>query len=112
MAGLRSKHLLRRLAERRLPTGLSGRRKRGFTAPVGEWIGGPYAGLYREEVLGADARLSSIVDVAQLGRLFDEHCAGTHDHSYVLWAAWVFERWLTENMRKPMRPVIEIAEAV
>src|SRR2546425_761459 len=49
MPSLRSKHLPRRLSK--LP-------KRGFTAPIGEWIAGPYRGRFEDEVLTAGAAVA------------------------------------------------------
>jgi asparagine synthase (glutamine-hydrolysing) len=86
------KSLLRGLAERRLPEDLVHRPKSGFSAPVGSWLAGRYAGRFRDDVLGPDSRSRDIVDQARVGRLFSEHLNG-HDHSYALWAVWMLERW-------------------
>jgi hypothetical protein len=37
-----------------------------------------------------------------LDRWFEEHRAGTANHSYVLWASWVLERWLTSSGAPPV----------
>jgi asparagine synthase (glutamine-hydrolysing) len=87
------KHLLRRIAGRRLPPELLEMRKRGFTAPIGEWIAGPHAARFREQVLGPDAAIAGLVDQSLVKRSFAEHQRGTHDHSYLLWAVWVLEKW-------------------
>ena len=86
------KSLLRGLAERRLPVDLVHRPKSGFSAPVGAWLAGPYAGRFTDDVLGADAKTRDIVDQARVSQLFSEHLAG-RDHSYALWAVWMLERW-------------------
>jgi asparagine synthase (glutamine-hydrolysing) len=86
------KSLLRGLAERRLPEELVHRPKTGFSAPVGAWLAGPYAGRFRDDVLGADSKSRDIVDQARVQQLFSEHLAG-RDHSYALWAVWMLERW-------------------
>ena len=86
------KSLLRGLAERRLPEDLVHRPKSGFSAPVGPWLAGPYAGRFRDDVLGPDSMSRDIVDQARVTRLFSEHLNG-HDHSYALWAVWMLERW-------------------
>jgi asparagine synthase (glutamine-hydrolysing) len=86
------KSLLRGLAERRLPEALVNRPKSGFTAPVGTWLAGPYAGRFRDDVLGANAKTRDIIDRTRVDTLFSEHLAG-HDHSYALWAVWMLERW-------------------
>ena len=92
--GRTGKWVLRQLASRRLPPALASMPKRGFTAPIGAWIAGPHAGRYIDEVFGAGNRTSALVDHRVLRRWFDAHRSGRADHSYVLWAAWVLERWL------------------
>ena len=92
--GRTGKWILRELAKRRLPAALSAMPKRGFTAPVGAWIAGPHAGRYEDEVLGPTACAGAVIDRSLLRTWFDEHRTGRADHSYVLWAAWVLERWL------------------
>jgi asparagine synthase (glutamine-hydrolysing) len=93
MPGLASKHLLRRLAGRRLPPALLSLPKHGFTAPVGAWIGGDYAQAFSDEVFGSEARVAAWLDTRVVKTAFDDHRAGRADHSYLLWAAWVLERW-------------------
>ncbi len=94
--GRTGKWVLRELAKRRLPPSLASMPKRGFTAPVGAWLAGPYAGLYESEMFAADARTATLIDRAVLREWFDAHRAGRADHSYVLWATWVLERWLRQ----------------
>jgi asparagine synthase (glutamine-hydrolysing) len=113
MPSFQSKRLLRRLAARRLPDAVASAPKRGFTAPVGEWIRGAYAGAYRDEVLGQMSRVNGFLDVRRLRRLFDEHCTGPRDHSYVLWAAWVLERWSRSQVSGGFDPrPVDAVEAV
>ena len=50
------------LAERRLPQKVVNMPKRGFTAPVGAWLAGPYAERFRGDVLGAGIARRDIVD--------------------------------------------------
>jgi asparagine synthase (glutamine-hydrolysing) len=89
----RPKFLLRRLAARRLPDRVVRAPKRGFTAPIGEWIAGPYADRFRSEVLGSSSMAGTTLDLSVVHRLFQEHRSGRADHSFPLWATWVFERW-------------------
>ena len=94
--GRQGKALLRQLGRRRLPAQLWKLPKRGFTAPIGEWITGPQASRFRDEVLSPSASIASHVDLQELGRRFGAHQAGRTDQSFALWAAWVLERWLTQ----------------
>jgi asparagine synthase (glutamine-hydrolysing) len=97
--GRRGKVLLRALAQQRLPPGLWQLPKRGFTAPIGEWIAGPYADRFRDEVLGSHASLDGALDRADLSRRFDAHRRGEADHSYLLWAVWIADAWLRASPR-------------
>jgi asparagine synthase (glutamine-hydrolysing) len=94
MPWLTPKHLLRRIARRRLPAELLALPKRGFDAPVGHWMAGPYAAAVRAELLSPDSMLVGVVDRDIVSRLLQAHVAGAANHSYVLWALWVLARWL------------------
>lgn len=93
MPRLRPKHQLRSLAATRLPAELLRLPKHGFSAPVAEWIRGRHAELFRTEVLGSGSAASTFVDLALVGRMFDEHRTAARDHSHGLWAVWMLERW-------------------
>jgi len=93
-SGRTGKTLLRRLAQTRLPEGLWRLPKRGFTAPTASWLSGAYANQFRDEVLQSHAAVADFLDRRDLARRFETHQRGDADQSYVLWAAWVLERWL------------------
>jgi hypothetical protein len=62
--------------------------------PIGQWIRGPHAGMFRDEVLSASSPVSQHLDTSELERLFDRQRQGAGDHAYALWMAWVLARWL------------------
>src|SRR5262249_19791038 len=95
--GTQGKALLRSLAQRRLPGRLWQLPKRGFTAPIGDWIAGPQAGQFRDEVLRSTAITATHLDYRELQSRFLKHQNGEHDSGYALWAVWVLERWLTRK---------------
>jgi len=99
--GSQGKALLRALARRRLPSGLWQLPKRGFTVPIGEWMAGPSAQQFRDEVLQSRTEIGAYVDRSELNRLFASHCSGQRQHSFALWAVWVLERWLEDQRRAP-----------
>jgi asparagine synthase (glutamine-hydrolysing) len=103
------KHLLKRLAERRLPPPLLQARKRGFTAPVASWIRDRYRDAYRDEVLSQTAAIAGLVDPVVVRQLFDEHAGGRADHSYALWALWVLERWCGAQTARRETQVVEVS---
>jgi asparagine synthase (glutamine-hydrolysing) len=100
MPHMRPKALLRRVAKGRVPDGILTLPKHGFTAPVSEWLAGPYADRFQSEVLGANSCTSTLVDRDRVARLFAEHRGHQQDHSYALWAVWMLERWARQQ-REP-----------
>jgi len=107
--GGEGKTLLRALARRRLPGKLWQLPKRGFTAPIGEWIGGSHAAQFRDEVLRPSAAVANHVDVAEVERRFAAHQAGRRDDGYALWAVWVLERWLSQGRAVGDRATMSLA---
>src|SRR5690606_7531024 len=102
--GSTGKVLLRALARKRLPPGHADLPKRGFTVPIGSWIGGPYADRFRDEVLTPGARVSGLLDRSHLLEAFEAHRSGRADREYLLWAVWVLERWLRSCGERAMAP--------
>ena len=100
-----SKRLLRNLAGQRLPAPLRNLPKRGFTAPIGEWIGRSHSTMFEDEVLGGGSAIASHIDMRDLRRRFNDHRRGRLNDGYVLWAVWVLERWLKRfGETRPMNP--------
>jgi asparagine synthase (glutamine-hydrolysing) len=93
MPRLRAKHLLRTIARRRLPPDLLRLPKHGFSAPMGDWIAGPYAGRFADDVFGPASTVSSLIDRSVVRGWFEEHRAGAVDRSQALWSVWMLERW-------------------
>jgi asparagine synthase (glutamine-hydrolysing) len=91
--GLKTKWLLKKFAEKRLPHGVVHRRKRGLSVPIGAWING---GLRAEvDRLLSPKRLqaASVLNAAALARLLYEHRSGHANHGRALWAVVILERW-------------------
>jgi asparagine synthase (glutamine-hydrolysing) len=95
--GRQGKALLRELARRRLPGRLWQLPKRGFTAPIGEWIADRYAEMFRDEVLRGTAAVADHLDMQQVEARFRQHQRGEAEHGYALWAVWVLERWFQDT---------------
>ena len=87
------KHLLREVGRRRLPPENLNLPKHGFTAPVGAWFQGFLGDRFRDEALGSNSQLRSLVDLDRARLWLDEHQQGRADRSYALWALWSLEMW-------------------
>jgi asparagine synthase (glutamine-hydrolysing) len=93
LPAMRSKHLLRRIAARRLPPEVVNGKKRGFTAPVDTWMRSAVGRQCEEEVLDSASPLAGWLDMARVRTLLLQHRSGTRDHAYALWAIWMLHRW-------------------
>jgi asparagine synthase (glutamine-hydrolysing) len=94
--GTQGKALLRALARRRLPGELWSLPKRGFTAPVGEWIAGAESGRFRVEVLEASGWASGALDSTELLRRLEDPLSAAK-HGWSLWSVWALERWMAQH---------------
>ncbi|KXK03957.1 MAG: asparagine synthase [Nitrospira sp. OLB3] len=85
------KYLLKKLAERYLPSALIYRRKMGFAIPMAEWLRGPLS-LLLEEVL-FDEKVMQPLDSSLIRNTVSEFRHGHIDHSSRLWALFMYGMW-------------------
>lgn len=88
------KWLLRRVAQRYVPTTLLDRPKTGFGIPLGPWLRGPLRDwaedLLSEPSLAADA----LWDVSAVRGVWHRHLAGRENHQEQLWGVLMAQAWL------------------
>jgi len=90
--GATGKRILRRLAERVLPSEIATRRKHGFSVPIEDWLRGPLDALAGDTFAG---RGSGLFHMDVIRRWHQEH-RRHRDRSGALWAALCFELWWRE----------------
>jgi asparagine synthase (glutamine-hydrolysing) len=89
----RSKYLLRRNLERRVPRSIVERGKSGFAAPIGEWLRGPLAGMTSDLLLDGRLRQRGLFDETEVRRLWDDHRTRRAEHPHRLWQLLMLELW-------------------
>ena len=102
--GLRErKRLLRRIARGYLPDTVLAHPKQGFESPMGAWLRTDLA-PYARDILG-DQRLGAtgLFDPAFVRQRLDEHIAGRHKHSKLLFSLMMFQAW-HEHAGSPSGP--------
>ncbi|MBW2063171.1 MAG: asparagine synthase (glutamine-hydrolyzing) [Deltaproteobacteria bacterium] len=87
--GLKSKYILRRLAERGLPPQIGKRAKQGFMVPLDVWFRGKLKAFIHDMM--QDARTPW--DKAPALNLLEEHLSGRYDNATRLWALAVLGLW-------------------
>jgi asparagine synthase (glutamine-hydrolysing) len=89
----RSKYLLRRLLERRVPRSITERGKSGFAAPIGDWLRGPLSALASDLLLDGRLKARGIFEAREVERLWNDHRAQRADHPHRLWQLLMLELW-------------------
>jgi len=92
----RSKYLLRRLLEKRIPKAIVDRPKHGFEAPIGEWLRGPLAPMVDGLLTDGRLRDRGIFDDRAVARVWSEHRDGRQDHRHRLWSLVMLELWFRQ----------------
>ena len=72
----KSKYLLRRLLERRIPKAIVNRPKHGFEAPIGEWLRGPLAPMVDSLLTDGRLRDRGIFNAGAVATVWREHRDG------------------------------------
>jgi asparagine synthase (glutamine-hydrolysing) len=93
VSGLRSKIVLKRLAERYLPRDIIYRRKVGFTVPLTRWFVGPWRGLIKDVVLSDRCLDRGYYDADVVRGIVDDHLQGRVDREQGIWLMLALEIW-------------------
>ena len=107
--GGRTKILLRRVAERRLPGEILSRPKRGFAPPVTRWLREDLRDLSRDLLLGPDAMARDLFDRREVASLLDDHGSGRLDAGWAIWTLLMLEVWGREVARPVSDTELEVA---
>ncbi len=91
-----TKYLLRRLLERKVPRQIVERGKRGFEAPIGEWLRGPLAPMADDLLMGGRLAARGLFEQREVSRLWAEHRTGVADHRHRLWQLVMLELWFRQ----------------
>lgn len=93
LAGLETKHLLKRAVQDLIPSEILHRPKQGFGVPIQEWINQQLRERMRETLTEPRTRQRGYVNPKYVDVLLDEHERGRRDHSTGLWALLMLELW-------------------
>lgn len=91
--GTTTKYILRRALEGLVPRSILTRPKKGFGAPVGQWLRGPLRNLLTDTLSPHRIARGGWFHAPTVGRWIDEHLAGRADHRKALYALLVLEHW-------------------
>ena len=90
--GRQGKILLKRATEQRIPKDILYAPKRGFNAPVAQWLCGPWREL-AENAFHPASLAACGLDPALPRQCWQEHLAGQRDHGFRLFAVFMYVLW-------------------
>ncbi len=97
MKGIQTKYLLKKVAERYLPTEVIYREKTGFGAPIRTWIvDGKMDPLFNRLVSGENEIFEQVFSSKSIELLLEETKSGKLDGSYALWSLLAIESWIRQ----------------
>jgi len=100
------KWLLRQILYKFVPRALVDRPKRGFAAPIAEWLRGPMREWAEQLLDETRLRQEGFFDTRQIRQKWQEHLAQKRDWSPGLWHVLMFQAWLDEQQVPPARTAI------
>jgi asparagine synthase (glutamine-hydrolysing) len=92
---LTTKWLLKRIASKYLPHRIVHRPKRGFTAPISQWI--RRKDLFQEYLTGRTYYQHGLLNSDLVHCMLETHLAGKADWARQLWLVFVFNYWCSRN---------------
>jgi asparagine synthase (glutamine-hydrolysing) len=100
---LRTKYVLRRAMEGRLPAAVVQQRKRGFNLPLAGWLAGELRDFVQDELTPTRLRRQGLFAPEAVERLVRAHVRREADHSRAIWALLFFVVWHDEIMHGARR---------
>lgn len=104
LAGLETKHLLKRAVKDLVPAEILNRPKQGFGVPIQEWINQQLRSRIRDTLSDARTKQRGYVDSRYVDVLLDEHERGRRDHSMRLWSLVMLELWHRQFLDECQKP--------
>jgi asparagine synthase (glutamine-hydrolysing) len=89
----RTKHLLRLLAEKRLPPKLAGLPKKGFTIPLARWMRGDIKDWCAALLFDRGSGWDGLLQKAPVTKMWNEHISGARNHDFRLWMIISYALW-------------------
>ncbi len=96
--GMRTKSLLRRCMQGRLPEDVLQRKKTGLNPPMGVWLNTSLRPLVEEYLSPETLRRTGFFRPEPVQQMIADHRAGRRDLTWHLWALLLFEHWRREYL--------------
>jgi asparagine synthase (glutamine-hydrolysing) len=93
LKGLRSKHILKAVAKKLIPSRIAERKKVGFDSPIGQWFKGELRPFLQSFLSKDHLKKSGMLDPDCVQSIMADHLAARRDYSLQLWSVIALEGW-------------------
>jgi asparagine synthase (glutamine-hydrolysing) len=93
LKGLKTKYLLKKIAEKFLPRNVVYRKKKGFGVPLAKWLNGELKEFMLDHLSQQKIEQQGIFHYPYVKKLIDEQLLKTKDNREPLWTLLVFQTW-------------------
>lgn len=94
ITGKQTKYILRRLAEKYLPSELIHQPKRGFEIPLKKWVDGQLQSMIRDYIMATGAYCLNFADASFLDKLWNRKMKiGDEKRAKMIWTLFALEVW-------------------
>jgi asparagine synthase (glutamine-hydrolysing) len=91
------KRILREVMHRYVPKELTDRPKRGFSAPVEDWLRDPLRDWAEDLLDSSRLAREGFLEPGAVREIWKQHLAGWRNHSNLLWSLLMFQAWLASG---------------
>ena len=91
--GLKTKYILKKLMEDKLPKEIVNRKKKGFGLPIAEWINGPLKGFVLESLDRKKIDNQGLFNPDYIDKLLNNHFSKKADNRKLIWTLLMFQSW-------------------
>lgn len=69
------------------------RKKMGFSVPLAKWLRTELKDIVENKLIANPNGLKSIMDVAAINKVWQQHLSGSRDNSNILWSMLIYQLW-------------------
>ncbi len=100
MRNTQTKKILKRIAERYIPSEVIYRPKKGFSIPVSQWVSTIFREKINEILYDKNNPVWNYIVPNFVERWFDSHLKNKFDHGYRLWVIMILGMWFTAQQKE------------
>jgi len=96
----KTKYILKKTYNNKIPNEIINRKKHGFIVPVGDWLKDDLKDFFYQNILEGGLSNRNIFNTKYINNIYKQHINNKNDYSLQLWSLLVLEIWFKEFIDK------------